>query len=130
MGFMALTMNGQNYFSRIIITDEFGKITETAINGRIYIQDSTIVIKTPKGVYDILEIKLTDTDGTKDNPSEINGRFYYEDDYYCLDHNKKPCEFAHRTFVTQYTHSYESDVWIIWRYDDDYEIIETVAFYR
>lgn len=130
MGFMALTMNGQNYFSSMSKTNEFGQVKNTKINGRITINDSAIIIKTPNGVYDILEVQQTTTRGTKDNPSEINGNFYYETDYYCSDHNKKLCVFAHRIFVYQYTHDYKSDVWIIWRYDDNNEIIETVAFER
>lgn len=128
MGFMALTMNGQNYFSNITIVDEFGKGTETDINGRIYINDSTIIIKTPKGVYDILEVKFVDTDGTKDNPSEINGNFYYATQYYCRDHNNQRCIFAQRTFVTQYTHDYKYKRWVIWRCDENNEVVETVIF--
>lgn len=130
MSFMALTMNGQNYFSKIEVTNEFGQVQKTAINGRITINDNAIIIKTPKGVYDIVEVQEIEKKGTKDNPEEIEGHFYYGTRYFGLDHNKKPCCFAQRIFVTEIMHSYVETIWIIWRFDDDNEVIETVAFYN
>lgn len=130
MGFMALTMNGQSthYFSNIYTMDEFGQMENTAINGRIYISDSTIVIKTPKGVYDILEIQYIAQGGTKDKPIEASGKFMYGTVYFCTDHNKKACRFAHLIEVTQYSHTYVDTTYSLFRLDDNEEIIQSIVF--
>lgn len=120
---------GQNYFSRIEVTDEFGKEKTTYINGRITVNDSTIVIKTPNGVYEQLNIINTYNHGTKEEPVEFEGRLYYEIAYICIA-NGKTCAFSSRTEVYQYTHNYKNNYWLVWYLDENYEVIKTVVFLK
>lgn len=123
--FITTSAFSQNYFSEIATINEYGSVKVEKVNGRIYIKDSTIVIKTENGKIEKLKIRLSYIDGSKDEPLETDdGLHYYESVYIC--DNK--ISFSKITVVTEYTHSYVTQYWELRYRDDNYETIKTKLF--